>query len=289
MSQNSLNSPPQLDAASSGKTIAELEDIARKLRFKLIEMSHAAGTPHLGSALSCVDILVAAYWKTVRINPADPSNPLRDRFILSKGHAASALYATLAARGVFPGNWLDSFARHGSPLAEQPSPGCAPGVELATGSLGHGLPVGSGMALAGKIQKRNYRVYVVMSDGECNEGTVWEAALFAPANKLDNLVVIIDYNKWQATGRSNEIMNLPSLRDKWAAFGWEASEIDGNDISAVVEALGKVPESGGKPAAIIAHTVKGRGVSFMQDDNNWHYRVPNQEEVQAAKKELRIA
>jgi transketolase len=289
MSQDSLNSPPQLDAALSGKTIAELEDIARKLRFKLIEMSHAAGTPHLGSALSCVDILVAAYWKTVRINPADPSNPLRDRFILSKGHAATALYATLAARGFFPEDWLDAFARHGSPLAEQPSPGCAPGVELATGSLGHGLPVGSGMALAGKIQKRNYRVYVVMSDGECNEGTVWEAALFAPANKLDNLVVVIDYNKWQATGRSNEIMNLPSLRDKWAAFGWAASEIDGNDMSAVVEALGKVPENGGKPVAIIANTVKGRGVSFMQDDNNWHYRVPNQEEVQAAKKELRIA
>ena len=288
MSQHPLISPPQLDAALSEKSIAELEGIARKLRFKLIEMSHAAGTPHLGSALSCVDILVAAYWKAVRINPADPANPLRDRFILSKGHAASALYATLAARGFFPENWLDSFARHGSPLAEQPSPGCAPGVELATGSLGHGLPVGSGMALAGKIQNRNYRVYVVMSDGECNEGTVWEAALFAPANKLDNLVVIIDYNKWQATGRSNEIMNLPSLRDKWAAFGWEASEIDGNDISAVVEALNKVPENGGKPVAIIAHTVKGRGVSFMQDDNNWHYRVPNQEEVQAAKKELRI-
>jgi len=289
MSQNTLNSPPQLDAASSGKTIAELEGIARKLRFKLIEMSHAAGTPHLGSALSCVDILVAAYWKTVRIDPSDPSNPLRDRFILSKGHAATALYATLAARGFFPEDWLDAFARHGSPLAEQPSPGCAPGVELATGSLGHGLPVGSGMALAGKIQKRNYRVYVVMSDGECNEGTVWEAALFAPANKLDNLVVVIDYNKWQATGRSNEIMNLPSLRGKWAAFGWEASEIDGNDMSAVVEALGKVPENGGKPVAIIANTVKGRGVSFMQDDNNWHYRIPNQEEVQAAKKELRIA
>ncbi len=128
-----------------------------------------------------------------------------------------------------------------------------------------------------------------MSDGECNEGTVWEAALFAPANKLDNLVVVIDYNKWQATGRSNEIMNLPSLRDKWAAFGWEASEIDGNDMSAVVEALGQAPENGGKPVAIIANTIKGRGVSFMQDDNNWHYRIPSQEEVQAAKKELRIA
>src|SRR5258707_15088679 len=157
MSQHPLISPPQLDAALSEKSIAELEGIARKLRFKLIEMSHAAGTPHLGSALSCVDILVAAYWKTVRINPADPSNPFRDRFILSKGHAATALYATLAARGFFPENWLDSFAQHGGPLAEQPTPGCAPGVEVSTGSLGHGLPVGSGMALAGKIQERNYR------------------------------------------------------------------------------------------------------------------------------------
>src|SRR5882724_2827680 len=289
MSTNLPLSPPPMDAAATSLSLLELEALARRLRFKVIEMSHAAGTPHLGSALSCIDILVALFWKVARVPAKDPSNPFRDRFILSKGHAATALYATLAARGFFPADWLDSFARHGSPLAEQPSPGCAPGVELATGSLGHGLPVGSGMALAGKIQKRNYRVYVVMSDGECNEGTVWEAALFAPANKLDNLVVVIDYNKWQATGRSNEIMNLPSLRGKWAAFGWEASEIDGNDMSAVVEALGKVPENGGKPVAIIANTVKGRGVSFMQDDNNWHYRIPNQEEVQAAKKELRIA
>ena len=237
MTKDTLIQAPQLDSALSAKSIADLEGIARKLRFKLIEMSHAAGTPHLGSALSCVDILVAAYWRIVRINPADPANPLRDRFILSKGHAATALYAALAARGFFPEAWLDSFAKHGSPLAEQPSPGCAPGVELATGSLGHGLPVGAGMALAGKILNRDYHVYVVMSDGECNEGTVWEAALFAPANKLGNLTVVIDYNKWQATGRSNEIMNLPSLRDKWAAFGWETSEVDGNDISAIVAAL----------------------------------------------------
>ncbi len=285
----SLSSPPQLDAALSKMTTAELEAVARKLRFKLVEMSHTAGTAHLGSALSCVDILVAAFWKYVRTNPAEPSNPFRDRFILSKGHAASALYATLAARGFFPQEWLDSYATHGSPLAEQPSPGCAPGVELATGSLGHGLPVGSGMALAGRIQNRDYRVYVLMSDGECNEGTVWEAALFAPANKLGNLVVIIDYNKWQATGRSNEVMNLSSLREKWSAFGWDASEIDGNNMAAVVEALRKIPENSGKPVAIIAHTVKGKGVSFMEDDNNWHYRIPNQQEVLAAKKELQLA
>jgi len=232
---------------------------------------------------------VAAYWNVVRIQSNESKHPLRDRFILSKGHAATALYATLAERGFFPKEWLDSFAKHGSPLAEQPSPSCAPGVELATGSLGHGLPVGAGMALAAKILNHPYRVYVVMSDGECNEGTVWEAALFAPANKLGNLAVVIDYNKWQATGRSNEVMNLPSLREKWAAFGWEASEVDGNNIAAVTAALKRIPENATKPTAIIANTVKGKGVSFMEDDNNWHYRIPNDEEVQAAKKELRMA
>jgi transketolase len=288
MNPLSNTAPPESGARPQDVSITDLESIARRLRFKLIEMSHAAGTPHLASALSCVDLLVAAYWKIVRINASKPADPLRDRFILSKGHAASALYATLAERGFFPRDWLDSFAKHGSPLAEQPSPGCAPGVELATGSLGHGLPVGLGMALAARIQRRDYRVFALMSDGECNEGTVWEAALMAPAQKVDNLAVIIDYNKWQATGRSEEVMNLRSLRDKWAAFGWAATEINGNNMSEVVKAFESISFSGGKPTAIIAHTVKGKGVSFMEDDNNWHYRVPTAEEVLAAKKELRI-
>ena len=170
-----------------------------------------------------------------------PRDPLRDRFILSKGHAASALYATLAARGFFPERWLDSFAKHGSPLAEQPSPGCAPGVELATGSLGHGLPVGCGMALAAQIQNRTYRVYVVMSDGECNEGSVWEAALFAPANKLGNVVVIIDYNKWQATGRSNEVMALPPCATNGRRSAGDACEVNGHDITSF-QALARVPD-----------------------------------------------
>ena len=203
----------------------DLDFVARAIRFKLVQISHAAGTAHLGGALSCVDILVAAYWKILRIDPAKPDDPLRDRFILSKGHAATALYTTLAARGYFPLQWLDTIAQHGSPLAEQPAPRCAPGVELATGSLGHGLPTGLGMALAARIQRQDYRVFVLMSDGECNEGTVWEAALFAPAHKLDQLVVIVDYNKWQATGRSNEIMALPSLREKFAAFGWDPKNV----------------------------------------------------------------
>src|SRR5437660_4410204 len=171
-------------SADADESVAELETIGRRLRFRLVQMSHAAGTPHLASALSCVDILVAAYWRVLRIDPKNPADTLRDRFILSKGHAATALYVTLAARGFFSADLLDTFARHGSPLAEQPSPGCAPGVELATGSLGHGLPVGVGMALAGRIQSRDYRVYVTQSDGECNEGSVWEAAMFAPAQRL---------------------------------------------------------------------------------------------------------
>lgn len=269
-------------------TLCDLEEAARRLRFRLIQMSHAAGTPHLGSALSCVDILVAAYWKILQIDATRPKDPLRDRFILSKGHAATALYATLAERGFFPRAWLDSFARHKSPLAEQPAPGCAPGVELATGSLGHGLPVGLGMALAGRILGQSYRVFVTMSDGECNEGTVWEAALFAPAQKLENVCVIIDYNKWQATGRSNEVMNLPSLREKFAAFGWSASEVDGHDLSKLIGAMSEIPNGSGKPVAIVAHTVKGKGVSFMEDDNNWHYRIPTAEEVEAARHELAI-
>jgi transketolase len=263
---------------------------ARRIRFKLVEMSHRAGTPHLASAMSCADILVAAYFGgVVRINPREPNDPLRDRFILSKGHAATALYAILAERDFFPKAWLDDFAKHGSPLAEQPAPHCAPGVELATGSLGHGLPVGVGAALAARIQKQDYRVFIVMSDGECNEGAVWEAAMFAPAQKLEKLCVVIDYNKWQATGRSNEVMAMAPLRDKWAAFGWNAHELGGHELAGLQRLLQNVPDGSGKPVAIIAHTVKGKGVSFMEDDNNWHYRIPSAEEVAAAKKELGLA
>ncbi|MGE3312961.1 MAG: transketolase [Limisphaerales bacterium] len=265
---------------------ADLALVARQLRLQLVRMSHTAGTPHLGSALSCVDILVAAYWNVLRIDPAHPDDPARDRFILSKGHAASALYAVLAERGFFPRDWLDSFARHGAQLAEQPAPGCAPGVELATGSLGHGLPVGVGMALAARLQQRDSRVVVCLSDGECNEGTVWEAALFAPAHRLAHLAVIVDYNKWQATGRSDEVMSLPSLREKWAAFGWNAVEVDGHDIESISDALRSVPAANGHPTAIVAHTVKGKGVPFMEDDNNWHYRIPKAEEVTQAAQAL---
>lgn len=268
--------------------IPALELVARRMRQRVIQMSHQAGTPHLGSALSCLDILVAAYWTALRIDPANAQDPDRDRFILSKGHAASAWYAVLAERGFFPKSLLQTFGQEGAPLAEQPAPACAPGVELATGSLGHGLPVGVGMAMAGRMRGADYRVFVCLSDGECNEGTVWEAALFAAGQRLDRLVVIVDYNKWQATGRSNEVMSLASLRDKWSAFGWSAHEVDGHNMAALVAALARVPDGSGQPIALVAHTVKGKGVSFMEDDNNWHYRIPKAEEVAEAARQLGV-
>ncbi len=279
-----------MSSSTSAVDLSHLQAVARQLRARVVEMSGAAGTPHLGSALSCIDILVAAYWGgVVRIDPAKPSDPDRDRFILSKGHAASALYATLAARGFFAEALLEEFGGHGAQLAEQPSPGCAPGVELATGSLGHGLPVGAGMALAARIQKKDFRVMVCMSDGECNEGSVWEAAMFAPAKALGNLTVVVDYNRWQATGRSDEVMALSPLAPKWAAFGWRALDVDGHDIGALLDAMNSARDFPDQPTAIIASTVKGKGVSFMEDDNNWHYRIPKPAEVQAAKVELGVA
>ncbi len=263
-----------------------LDPICRRIRGRLVELSHRAKVPHLASSLSCVEMIVAAYWGVLAIDPAAPQDPDRDRFILSKGHAATTLYTALAMRGFFPEALLDTFAQPGGVLPEHPSPGCVPGVEVATGSLGHGLPIAVGMALAGKIQNRAFRTVVVMSDGECNEGTVWEAAMFAPVHRLDRLTIVVDYNKWQATGRSNEVMALAPLRDKWEAFGWDAVEADGHDLDALIALLGRPPHAGGRPRAIVAHTVKGKGVSFMEDDNNWHYRIPTADEVVRAHAEL---
>jgi transketolase len=269
--------------------LTDLTNLARRLRGKLVQMSHASGAPHLASSLSCVEIMVAAYWEALRVNPAWPDDPNRDRLLFSKGHAATTLYAALAYRGFFDPELLDRFAEPGGCLPEHPSAACVPGVEIASGSLGHGLGLGLGMALAARIHRRDYRVFVVMSDGECNEGSVWEAAMMAPAQALDNLVAIVDYNKWQATGRSNEVLALAPLRDKWQAFGWSTCEVDGHDVACLSERLGSVPHTPGRPTAIIAHTVKGKGISFMEDDNNWHYRIPKTEEVAAALGELGLS
>jgi transketolase len=259
---------------------------AAKLRGRVIEMSHAAQAAHLASALSCCDVVTAAYWHVLNVDPQRPTDPDRDRFILSKGHAAAALYAALAFKGYYPLDVLDTYCKDGGKLAEHPPANLLPGVEAATGSLGHGLPIGCGMALSGRIKGQKFRVYALLSDGENNEGSVWEAAMFAAAQKLENVCVVVDYNKWQATARSNETLMLAPLRDKWAAFGWDAVETDGHDIGKLAELMQNVPNGSGKPVAIIAHTVKGKGVSFMEDDNNWHYRAPTAEEVVIAHREL---
>lgn len=268
---------------------AGLEARAAKIRGRVIEMCHASSSAHLGSSLSCIDVLTAAYWHVLKVDPKNPADPLRDRFILSKGHAAMAIYATLAMRGFFPEEELATYNQDNGRLAEHPPANLLPGVEAATGSLGHGLPIGIGMAVAGRINKQQYRVFVLLSDGENNEGSVWEAAMFAAAQKLENLCVVIDYNKWQATARSNETLMLAPLADKWRAFGWDAHEIDGHDVGALASAMSNIPNGSGKPVAFIAHTVKGKGVSFMEDDNNWHYRAPTAEEVVKARKELGLA
>lgn len=265
---------------------AAMRAAAQDIRRQAVIMSHRSRAAHLGSSMSCADVLAAAYWGVLRVDPANPADPDRDRFILSKGHAASSLFATLALRGFFPLEALKDYAQPGCHLEEHPTPHSAPGVEAATGSLGHGLPIGTGMALGARIAGRPTRVFVLMSDGEQNEGSVWEAAMFAAGQRLENLCAIIDFNRWQATGRSCEVMCLEPLADKWRAFGWSVVEVDGHDVAALAGAMSGLPDPGGKPLAIVAHTVKGKGVSFMEDDNNWHYRAPNDDELARALAEL---
>lgn len=269
---------------SAEDTAIDLRKLAAEIRFRVVRLSSEGKAPHLGSSLSCVDLMVAAYFDYLLIS--DPKDPFRDRFFLSKGHAVSTLYAVLAKKGFFPDSWLTTFNQDGSSLPEHPIPGCVPGVEIATGSLGHGLSIGIGHALAAKLQKASYRVMVLMSDGECNEGSVWEAALFAPIHRLDQLIVIVDFNKWQATGRSEEIMQLTPFKEKWIAFGWQVYEINGHSFEEIKDVFQRIPEQSGKPTAIIAHTVKGKGISFMEDNNHWHYRLPSDEEVEQARQEL---
>ena len=267
----------------------DLEQIANKIRGELVKISNKAQTPHLGSSLSCVDIVVAAYWGALNINPKKPNDLNRDRLIFSKGHAATTLYLALNMKGFFSNDILNTYAKPGAVLPEHPVYKTVPGIEATSGSLGHGLPLGLGVALAAKIHKKDYRVFVIMSDGECNEGSVWEAAMLAPSQNADNLVAIVDFNRWQATGRSEEVTSLSSLKDKFTAFGWQGIDVDGHDINKLVDVLKNVPDGTGKPVAVIAHTVKGKGVSFMEDDNNWHYRIPNDIELKKALEELDLS
>lgn len=275
-----------MTAAIREPDVDALKAMAAKLRGQVIQMSHNASSAHLGSSLSCCDIVTAAYWHAAKIDPSKPKDPLRDRFILSKGHAATTLYAALAFKGFYGEELLETYCQDGAMLAEHPPANLLPGVEAATGSLGHGLPIGIGMALSGRIKDEKFRVYALLSDGENNEGSVWEAAMFAAGQKLDNICVIVDYNKWQATARSNETLMLAPLVDKWRAFGWDAHPVDGHDVGTLAKLMDRIPNGSGKPVALIADTVKGKGVSFMEDDNNWHYRAPTAEEVVLARKEL---
>lgn len=264
-----------------------LRKISRKLRREILITSSKANIPHLGSCLSCIDILVYLYWKELNVDPQNFSSPIRDRFILSKGHGAPALYQVLGEIGFFKKELLQTYGENDSYFHEHPpKPGSIPGIEAATGSLGHGLPMALGMALSSKIKNLNYKSIALLSDGECNEGTIWEAAMLASSLKISNLIAIIDFNKWQATGRSQEIMSLDPLIDKWISFGWQALEIDGHDFEQLEQAFNKIKKPTDKPSVIIAHTIKGKGISFMEDDNNWHYKTPNESELRAALIEL---
>jgi transketolase len=261
--------------------------LAAQFRAKAVEMSHTAGAAHLASSLSCIDIVAVLYHSVLKIDPLKPKWEDRDRFILSKGHAATALYSALAFKGFLTEDDLKTYGKAGSLLEEHPSPKL-PGVEAATGSLGHGLPCGCGISLAGRIKGQKYRTFVLMSDGECNEGSVWEASMFAAANKLGSLCAFVDFNKWQATGRSKEVLALDPLVDKFKSFGWDVHEIDGHDHHEILNAVSGISVDKQKPTMVVSHTVKGKGISFMEDDNNWHYRIPTVEEVQLAKAELGV-
>jgi transketolase len=273
------------DQPTPQQTFSTLRKRARTLRLDAVRMVHHAKASHLGSCLSMADLLACLYWHTLRIDPKQPDWPERDRFILSKGHGAAIFYATLAERGFFPVDELADYEKPGSRLTGHVTSG-VPGVEISSGSLGHGLPVACGLALGAKRGALGFHTYVLLSDGELDEGSNWEAILFAPHHRLDNLTVIVDYNKIQSFGRVEEVLALEPLADKFRAFGWAVTEIDGHDMQQIVGALTNLPSAHGKPTSIIAHTVKGKGVRFMEDKLEWHYKSPNAEQMLAANDEL---
>ena len=262
--------------------------LATRIRAHVLRMTNRAHSSHSGGCLSAADILAVLYGGILRVRPEDPAWPDRDRFILSKGHIAAAVYAALAERGFFPLDWLDTFYLDGSKLPGHATKGI-PGIEVSSGSLGHGLSIACGMALAGKRDGAAYRVFALLSDGECDEGSTWEAVLFAPHHRLDNLVAIVDYNKIQSFGTTSEVLDLEPFAAKWRDCGWNVREIDGNDVHAVDTALGDVPFVKERPSCIIAHTTKGKGVSFMENDLAWHYKYPDDAQLQQALQELGVS
>ena len=265
--------------------IRELEDKAKKIRRSIIEMLAKAGSGHPGGSLSSADLVTALYSSVLRYNPKDPAWPERDRFHMSKGHCCPLWYAVLAESGYFPRERLFTLRQLGSLLQGHPDRR-TPGVEVASGSLGQGLSVGLGMSLAAKVDNKNYRVYVLLGDGEIQEGNVWEAAMACAHFKRDNICVILDYNGFQIDGKTCQIMGLEPLVDKWKAFGWHTIEIDGHNMQRILDAYAEAESVKAKPSIIIAHTIKGKGVSFMENVCDFHGRAPTKEEAEKALKEL---
>ncbi len=248
-------------------------------------MTSRGGGSHIAAVLSCADILAVLYSGILNVDPANPRGPQRDRFVLSKGHAGAGLYAALAERGFFPIDELRTHHMDGSRLSGHVSHE-VPGVDVSTGSLGHGLSVACGMAYAAHLDGRAYRVFCLLSDGECDEGSTWEAVLFAAHHGLNNLVAIVDYNRIQGIAPVPEVIELAPFADKWSSFGWAVEEVDGHDHDALTQALKSVPFASHKPSCLIAHTIKGKGVSFMENTVLWHYRIPRGAEFEAALAEL---
>jgi len=263
--------------------------LATRIRADVLKMVHYGQASHVGSSLSTVDLLAVLYGGVLRVDASRPEWPDRDRFILSKGHACAAVYAVLAERGFFPREWLDSYCQNEAHLFGHITHHGVPGVEASTGSLGHGLSIGCGMALAGKRNSQSYRVFVLLSDGECDEGSTWEAAMFAPHHRLDSLVAIVDYNKIQCTDKVKKVLDLDPLGAKWQAFGWAVREIDGHDFEQIEKALLSIPFKPRQPSCIIAHTVKGKGVSFMENQVAWHFQYPDAEQLRQALNELGVS
>jgi transketolase len=248
-------------------------------------MTNRGGGAHIGAIYSCADILAVLYGGILHVDPGAPERPDRDRFVLSKGHAGGGLYAALAERGFFSTEQLMTHYQDGSMLSGHVSH-MLPGVDVSTGALGHGLSIAAGMAYAGKLKEAGHRIFCLVSDGECDEGSTWEAVLFAKQHKLSNLVAVVDYNRIQGIAPVSEVLELEPFADKWTSFGWAVREVDGHDHAALRRALEAVPFTEGKPSCLIAHTTKGKGVSFMENSVLWHYRIPRGEEFAAALAEL---
>jgi transketolase len=266
--------------------ITELKLTANKVRKDIVRMVTEAESGHPGGSLSAADVVTALYFNVMRHKPENPKWEDRDRFILSKGHAAPLLYAVLAERGYFEVKELLTLRKLGSRLQGHPDMKRLPGIEISTGSLGHGLSVGNGMAIAGKLSKKGYRVYVLLGDGECQEGQVWEAAMTASHYKLDNVTAILDYNGLQIDGPVKDVMNINPISNKWRAFGWYVIEINGHDFKEILDSFERVKKLKGKPSIIIAHTTKGKGVSFMENVVDFHGKAPTKEQMVQALKEL---